>query len=81
MSWLAKLDARAARSWRPVRWSYRALKWFFIVMGVYLVVGMAFMEIREGRIGIGTGTVVAVLFGVIKGLTTAVTAKDSPPAP
>lgn len=33
MSWLARLDARAANTARPIRWSYVGLKWFLVVMG------------------------------------------------
>lgn len=40
MPWLAKLDARAARWSRPVRYPYLALKWLLVALGAYCLVGV-----------------------------------------
>lgn len=39
MAWMARLDARAARWPRPLRWPYRALKWTLVLLGAYLLIG------------------------------------------
>lgn len=79
MAWLAKLDTRAARWPRPVRWSYLSLKWYLIIGGAIGLCGLAVEEIRERRVGLGTGMVVALVFAAIKGISMAVT--GPPPAP
>lgn len=68
MAWLARLDARARKWPAAVRWAYLGFRWLLILLGVYGVIGLAFMEISEGRVGLGTGVLVAVTFGVIKGV-------------
>lgn len=49
------------------------VKWTLVVIGAYLICGLAYVEIfTEHRVGLGTGTLVAVLAGLIKGIITAV---------
>jgi hypothetical protein len=71
MSWLARLDARSNEWPAAARWPYLSLKWLLIAMGTYLIVGLAFVELSEKRVGLGTGVVVTVLLGTIKGVTMA----------
>lgn len=73
MPWLAKLDARAAKTPIPFRMSYLGLRWFLIVMGVYLMLMSAVTELSQGRLGIGIGVVTAVCFALIKGVSMAIT--------
>jgi len=68
MSWLAKLDARAGARPFYVRWPYLCLKWTLIALGVYLAIGSAWIELREKRVGIGTGLVTTAILAGIKGL-------------
>lgn len=71
MPWLARLDA-TARTWpKPALWAYLGLRWYLILGGIVIVIGLAATEISEQRVGLGTGVCVAVLFGIIKGVLTA----------
>lgn len=83
MSWLATLDAKS-RTWPAVaRWPYLWLKWFLIAMGAYAAIFLAYTEvIKEHRIGLGSGIVVAGLLALIKGIVMAFTSTSpSPPHP
>jgi hypothetical protein len=63
------------------RWLRRVAQapgWLLVALGVYEVIGLAVLEIREKRVGLGTGTCVAVIGATIKGLTRAV--RRDPPA-
>ena len=68
MAWLARLDARAARWPRPVRWPYLSLKYLLITLGVYLAIGSAYMEFTEGRLGIGLGICTTMFLAAIGGV-------------
>jgi hypothetical protein len=46
---------------------YLAGKILFFALCAYLAIGMAYLELSEGRVGIGTGTCTVVIFGAIKG--------------
>ena len=48
MTWLAKLETRATRWPRPVRWSFFALKWYLVMIGVIGVCGLAIERTRRG---------------------------------
>lgn len=40
MSWIARLDARAAH-WHPAaHWSYLALKWYLVAVGAMALAGV-----------------------------------------
>lgn len=41
MSWIARLDARAARWPLPARWAYRGLKWYLVALGGFAVIRLA----------------------------------------
>lgn len=72
MPWLARLDARA-KEWPAIgRLAYGAARWYLVLGGIVLICGLAFAELQEKRVGLGTGVVVAVLLGCIKGVTMAV---------
>jgi hypothetical protein len=65
------MDAKA-RTWpKPAHWGYLALRWYLIAGGVFAVIGLSIIELREKRVGLGTGVTVAVILGVIKGIFTA----------
>lgn len=68
MAWLANLDTRAQTWPPPARWLYRGTKWFLILMGVYLALALAVVELSERRVGLGLGVAVVVVFAVIKGV-------------
>jgi hypothetical protein len=68
LSWLADLDARANRCWLPVRILYLAIRWYLILGGVIIAVGLAFQGNPLG-IGITAFVVAAVVSGVTAGLT------------
>jgi hypothetical protein len=80
MAWLARLDARAAKWPRPLRWPYVTLKWFLAAMGLYMLIGMAFQERAEGRLGIGLGFVTMIILATVKGVLMAMSGhRDDPP--
>lgn len=83
MAWLAKLDARVAITPRWVRVPYLALKWFLIAGGAWTAVFMAYTELHEGHLGIGTGIVITAAMSLIGGILGALTSHmpDSPAAP
>lgn len=56
------------RLWRLVA---QAPGWLLAAAGAVLIVGLAQMEIREKRVGLGTGTLVAVITATIKGVAMA----------
>jgi hypothetical protein len=68
MAWLAVLDVRAARWPRVLRWPYLALRWFLLLIGIYLGFGLAFVELSEGRVGLGTGLALAMITAAIASL-------------
>ena len=68
MAWLARLDARAKRWPKPARATYISARWLLIGLGAYAVIGLAVIEIRERRVGLGTGVLSVVVLGTIKGL-------------
>jgi len=68
MSWLARLDARARHWPQTAQLAYTGTKWLLIALGVFLAFGLAFRELQERRVGLGTGIAVAVTLGVIKGV-------------
>jgi hypothetical protein len=47
MSWIARLDARAAQWATPNRWAYQAAKWYLITTGAIALAG-----VLADRIGI-----------------------------
>lgn len=53
---------------RPVRAIVQAPGWMLVPLGVYCVIGLAVMEVQEHRVGLGTGTCVAVIGATLKGL-------------
>lgn len=55
---------------RLLRWLFWFIKWNLVAMGAAACVGLAVDEIREKRVGLGTGVVTAVTFGTIKALLT-----------
>ena len=68
MSWIARLDDRA-KHWPSVgRGAYLGLKWLLVAVGAFAALALAVREIREGRVGLGTGIAAAVVVGVIKGI-------------
>lgn len=71
MAWLARLDARAARLPRPLHWSYLALKWYLVILGLVISVGLCRQELSEKRVGLGSGICVTLLFAGIKGVVDA----------
>jgi hypothetical protein len=51
-----------------LRWVFVTLpKWTLVLLGSYLVLGLAAIEVSERRLGLGTGVSVALVLGVIKG--------------
>jgi hypothetical protein len=66
MSWLARLDARAAVAPTPIHWAYLGLRWGLLLMGVWLVLAMAWVElVHESRVGLGLGmTIVLAVTGI-----------------
>lgn len=72
MAWLARLDARARRAPRPLRWAYWGLKWYLVALGTYGAVGLAIMELRERRAGLGLGLTLALVLAGIKGVAGAI---------
>lgn len=68
MSWIARLDTRA-KSWPAAgRWSYVAVKWGLVGVGAFAAIALAAQELREGRVGLGTGIGAALIVGLIKGV-------------
>ena len=65
MAWLARIDARATHWPRPFRWSYRALRWYLILSGLYLLTALGIQEISEQRVGLGTGFLTMIVFSAI----------------
>lgn len=53
------------RWWRRLA---QAPGWFLVVLGVYVVIGLAVMEIREKRVGLGTGTLAAAGSALLKAI-------------
>jgi uncharacterized membrane protein YhiD involved in acid resistance len=47
------------------------LKWTLVALGAYLVIGLMFDEIRERRVGLGTGVLVMLATALIKGISIA----------
>ena len=78
MAWLATLDTKATRWPWPLRWSFLTLKWFLILVGAGLAIGLAIEEVRESRVGLGTGLFVATALATIKGILTALASPASP---
>jgi len=74
MAWLATLDSKAATWPTVIRWPYLGLKWLLILLGVYLVLGLAYE-----RNGLGAGVVVACLLAGAKGLIMAFDRSQHPP--
>ena len=72
MAWLARLDARADTWSRPIRWPYRGLKYLLVTLGVYLAIGSAYLEVTDGRLGIGLGICTVLLMASVAGLLEAV---------
>ena len=54
--------------WRAFRFT---LKWSLAALGLYLVIGLALIEFREKRLGLGHGVVAAVVVGTIRGVMSA----------
>lgn len=44
------------------------LRYGLAALGAYLVFGLAVIEVREGRYGLGTGFAAAIVVATIKGL-------------
>ena len=66
MSWLTTLDAKSHHWPAAARWPYRALKWSLLLVGIYLALGLAYIERHEHRFGLGTGICVMLLLALIK---------------
>jgi len=62
---------------RRLRRIAQAPGWFLVVFGVYIVIGLAVMEIREKRIVLGTGTCVAVITSTLKAIARRCGREDS----
>ena len=73
MTWLTRLDTRAAHWPTPARWGFLTIRWLLIALGAFLVVGLAREEIAAGRVGLGTGVAVAVVLACVKGVAMALT--------
>lgn len=71
MAWLANLDARARRWPKPLHWTYAATKWLMVALGVYGALGLAYIEVSEGRVGLGTGIASVIVLATIKGIALA----------
>lgn len=70
--WLSSLDQRSRQWPRIGRASYLTLRWLLIAAGAYAAIGLAVVEYREGRVGLGTGMAVAIALATIKGVLMAV---------
>lgn len=53
-----------------LRWPWLGVKWTLVALGVYVSFGLALIEFREKRVGLGMGMVAAIVIGSIKGLLT-----------
>jgi len=62
-----------------LRTCYLALKWLLVGLGVYGAMGLAVLELRERRVGLGVGLAVVILFAVTKGTLDAVRRSRSHP--
>lgn len=71
MAWLARLDARTARWPWPFRGPYLAVRWFLLLMGIYMGFGLAIVELSEKRVGLGLGLSMAMIYAVVGGLAEA----------
>jgi hypothetical protein len=56
------------RIWRAIRFT---LKWSLAALGLYLVIGLALIEFREKRLGLGHGVVAALIVGTVRGIMSA----------
>lgn len=69
---LFRRGRRPTCTWaRPCRVLAQAPGWLLAGWGAVSVVLLARMEIREKRVGLGTGTLVAVITATIKGIAMA----------
>jgi hypothetical protein len=55
-------------SWRAFRFT---LKWSLAALGLYLVIGLAVIEFKEKRLGLGHGVVAALIVGTVRGIMSA----------
>jgi hypothetical protein len=71
-AWLLRLGRWLVRyphsRWR---WVWRVLGVPLALLGLYGVVGLAWMEWRNRRAGLGVGTLIAVALGSVKGIVQA----------
>ena len=66
---LFKRARRESCTWpRAARRIAQAPGWLLVALGTYVVIGLAVMEIREKRGGLGTGTCIAVIASVYKAI-------------
>lgn len=61
---------------RPLRIVAQAPGWLLVPAGALLVIGLAKIEIDEHRVGLGTGTLAAVVSATIKGVWLAYGRRD-----